>query len=138
MLKVTPTQTEDEARKKLLDLKAKIEAKQANFEDLARQNSQDSYAAKGGDMGWLFPGDTVPELETAMNALKPGEISGVIKSPFGLHIVEVIERKSEDTSKEKERAAARQVLTERKRQEAMEDWARQVRDRAYVEFREEQ
>jgi peptidyl-prolyl cis-trans isomerase SurA len=138
MLKVTPTQTEDDARKKLLDLKAKIEAKQANFEDLARQNSQDSYAAKGGDMGWLFPGDTVPELETAMNALKPGEISGVIKSPFGLHIVEVIERKSEDTSKEKERAAARQVLTERKRQEAMEDWARQVRDRAYVEFREEQ
>jgi peptidyl-prolyl cis-trans isomerase SurA len=138
MLKVTPTQTEDDARKKLLDLKAKIEAKQANFEDLARQNSQDSYAAKGGDMGWLFPGDTVPELETAMNDLKPGEISGVIKSPFGLHIVQVLERKSEDTSKEKERATARQVLTERKRQEAMEDWARQVRDRAYVEFREEQ
>jgi peptidyl-prolyl cis-trans isomerase SurA len=89
-------------------------------------------------MGWLFPGDTVPELENAMNALKPGEISDVIKSPFGLHIVQVIERKSEDTSKEKERATARQVLTERKRQEAMEDWARQVRDRAYVEFREEQ
>jgi peptidyl-prolyl cis-trans isomerase SurA len=138
MLKVTPTQTEDEARKKLLDLKAKILAKQGNFEDLARQNSQDSYAAKGGDMGWLFPGDTVPELENAINALKPGEISDVIKSPFGLHIVQVLERKSEDTSKEKERATARQVLTERKRQEAMEDWARQVRDRAYVEFREEQ
>jgi peptidyl-prolyl cis-trans isomerase SurA len=138
MLKVTPTQTEDEARKKLLDLKAKIEARQGSFEDLARQNSQDSYAAKGGDMGWLFPGDTVPELETVMNKLKPGEISDVVKSPFGMHIVQVIERKSEDTSKEKERAAARQVLTERKRQEAMEDWARQVRDRAYVEFREEQ
>ena len=137
MLKLTPTQTEEEARKKLLDFKAKIQSKQANFEDVARQNSQDSYAAKGGDMGWLFPGDTVPEIENAMNALKPGEISEPIKSPFGLHIVQVIERKSEDTSKEKERAAARQVLTERKRQEAMEDWARQVRDRAYVEFRED-
>jgi peptidyl-prolyl cis-trans isomerase SurA len=137
LLKLTPTQTEDEARKKLLEYKAKIESKQASFEDLARQFSQDSYAAKGGDMGWLFPGDTVPEIETVMNGLKPGEISGVIKSPFGLHIVQVIERKSEDTSKEKERATARQVLTERKRQEAMEDWARQVRDRAYVEFRED-
>jgi peptidyl-prolyl cis-trans isomerase SurA len=137
MLKVTPTQTEEEARKKLLDFKAKIQGKQATFEDLARQNSQDSYAVKGGDMGWVESGDVPAEFETAMNALKPGEISDVVKTPFGLHIIEVVERKSQDTSKDKERAAARQVLTERKRQEAMEDWARQTRDRAYVEFRED-
>jgi peptidyl-prolyl cis-trans isomerase SurA len=137
LLKVTPAMSEDEARKRLAEFKAKVEAKQANFEDLARQFSQDSYAAKGGDMGWLYPGDTVPEIENVLNALKPGEISDVIKSPFGLHIVQLIERKSEDTSKEKARSAARQVLTERKRQEALEDWARQVRDRAYVEFRED-
>jgi peptidyl-prolyl cis-trans isomerase SurA len=138
MLKVTPTQTEADDRKKLLDLKAKIEGKQGNFEDLARQNSQDTYAAKGGDMGWVETGDIPAELETVMNSLKPGEISDPVKTPFGMHIVQVVERKSQDTSKEKERATARQVLTERKRQEAMEDWARQVRDRAYVEFREEQ
>jgi peptidyl-prolyl cis-trans isomerase SurA len=138
LLKVTPTQTEDEARKKLLDLKAKIESKQASFEDLARQNSQDSYASKGGDMGWVEPGDIPDELASAMNALKTGQISDPVKTPFGMHIVQVVERKTQDTSKDKERAAARQVLTERKRQEAMEDWARQVRDRAYVEFREEQ
>jgi peptidyl-prolyl cis-trans isomerase SurA len=138
MLKVTPTQTEADDRKKLLDLKAKIESKQGNFEDLARQNSQDTYAAKGGDMGWVETGDIPAELETVMNSLKPGEISDPVKTPFGMHIVQVVERKSQDTSKEKERATARQVLTERKRQEAMEDWARQVRDRAYVEFREEQ
>jgi peptidyl-prolyl cis-trans isomerase SurA len=72
-----------------------------------------------------------------MNALKPGEVSDVIKTPLGLHLVQVIERKSEDVSKEKERSAARQVLTDRKRQEALEDWSRQVRDRAYVEFRED-
>ena len=137
LLKLTPTLSEDEARKKLLDAKAKIAAKQATFEDLARQLSQDGSASKGGDLGWLYPGDTVPEFETAMNALKPGEVSDVVKSPFGLHLIEVVERKSEDVSKEKERSAARQVLTERKRQEAMEDWARQVRDRAYVEFRED-
>jgi len=137
MLKVTPTQTEEEARKKLLDFKAKIQSKQATFEDLARQNSQDSYAVKGGDMGWVETGDVPAEFETAMNALKPGEISDVVKTPFGLHIIQVVERKSQDNSKDKERAAARQVLTERKRQEAMEDWARQIRDRAYVEFRED-
>jgi peptidyl-prolyl cis-trans isomerase SurA len=138
MLKLTPTLTEDDARKKLLDLKAKIESKQGSFEDLARQNSQDSFAAKGGDMGWIETGDIPAEFETAMNALKPGEISAPVKTPFGMHIIQVVERKAQDTSKDKERAMARQVLTERKRQEAMEDWARQVRDRAYVEFREEQ
>ena len=137
LLKITPTQTEEEARKKLLDIKHKIESKQATFEDMARQYSQDGSAAKGGDLGWLAPGDALPEFENPMNALKPGTVSDVIKTPFGLHLIEVIERKSEDVSKEKERAAARQVLTDRKRQEALEDWSRQVRDRAYVEFRED-
>jgi peptidyl-prolyl cis-trans isomerase SurA len=137
LLKLTPTMSEADARKKLTEIRGKIAAKQASFEDMARQFSQDSFAAKGGDMGWVETGDIPPEFETAMNALKPGDISDVVKSPFGLHIIQVVERKTQDTSKEKERTAARQVLTERKRQEAMEDWARQVRDRAYVEFREE-
>ena len=137
LLKITPTQSEEEDRKKLLDLKAKIESKQATFEDLARQNSQDSLASKGGDLGWVEAGDIPDELATAMHALQPGQISDPVKTPFGMHIVQVVERKTEDTSKDKERAMARQVLTERKRQEAMEDWARQTRDRAYVEFRED-
>lgn len=138
LLKITPAQSEEEDRKKLLELKAKIESKQATFEDLARQNSQDSYASKGGDMGWVEPGDIPDELATVMNNLQPGQISDPVKTPFGMHIVQVVERKVQDNAKDKERAMARQVLTERKRQEAMEDWARQVRDRAYVEFREEQ
>jgi peptidyl-prolyl cis-trans isomerase SurA len=137
LLKITPTQSEDEARKKLNDIKAKIDSKQATFEDMARQYSADGSAAKGGDLGWLYPGDTVPEFESVMNALKPGETSAVVKSPFGLHLIEVVERKSEDMSKEKERAEARQILTDRKRDEAIQDWSRQVRDRAYVEFRKD-
>ncbi|MFL6634013.1 MAG: peptidylprolyl isomerase [Massilia sp.] len=137
LLKITPTQSEDDARKKLAEIRQKIDSKQATFEDMARQYSNDGSASKGGDLGWLFPGDAMPEFENPMNALKPGDVSDVIKTPLGLHIVQVIERKSEDVSKEKERSAARQVLTDRKRQEALEDWSRQVRDRAYVEFRED-
>ncbi len=137
LLKITPTQSEADARKKLEEIRAKIESKQATFEDMARQYSNDGSAAKGGDLGWLYPGDVVPEFESAMNALKPGEVSAIVKTPFGLHLIEVVERKTEDMSKEKERAEARQILTERKRDEAMQDWSRQVRDRAYVEFRKD-
>ena len=138
LLKVTPTMTADEAKKKLADLKARIDAKQISFDDAARQNSNDGSATKGGDLGWLAPGDALPEFENPMNALKVNDVSDVIQTPFGFHLIQVLERKSEDVSKEKERSMARQVLTDRKRQEALEDWARQVRDRAYVEFREEQ
>jgi peptidyl-prolyl cis-trans isomerase SurA len=137
VMKANPTMTEAEVKRKLLELKEKMDNKAATFEDLARQYSQDSFATKGGDMGWLYPGDTMPEIETAMNALKPGEVSGIVQSPYGFHLIQVVERKSEDVSKEKERNLARQVIRERKTQEAFEDWARQVRDRAYVEFREE-
>jgi peptidyl-prolyl cis-trans isomerase SurA len=139
LMKPTPTMTAAEVKKKLLELKEKIVSKAATFEDLARQNSQEpGSAAKGGDLGWLEPGDAGPEFDQALSTLKPGEISDVIESPFGFHILRVSERKSEDQSAQKERNAARQVLRERKMQEAMEDWMRQVRDRAYVEFREEQ
>lgn len=137
LLKTTPTQTADQAKKKLAELKERL-ANGAKFEELARLFSADSSASKGGDLGWLYPGDVVAELETVMNGLKPGEVSGVVESPFGYHIVEVTERKSDDKSKERVRNAARQAIHARKLEEASEDWARQVRDRAYVEFRDEQ
>ena len=88
-------------------------------------------------MGWLYPGDTVPEFEQAMNGLKVGQVSEPVETSFGYHLIEVLERKTDDVSKEKQRAAARNALRERKLVEAVEDWQRQVRDRAYVEFRDE-
>ena len=135
LLKVTPTLSAAEAKRKLVDLKERLDNKAAKFEDLARLFSNDSSAAKGGDLGWLAPGDTMPEFETAMNALKPGQVSEPIETSFGFHLIEVLERKSDDVSKEKERNAARNALRERKLEEATESWAREVRDRAYVEFR---
>eukprot|EP01114_Cavostelium_apophysatum_P024470 TRINITY_DN9586_c0_g1_i1.p2 TRINITY_DN9586_c0_g1~~TRINITY_DN9586_c0_g1_i1.p2 ORF type:complete len:474 (+),score=134.99 TRINITY_DN9586_c0_g1_i1:713-2134(+) len=139
LMKPNPTMNAAEVKKKLLELRQKVLDNSATFEDLARQNSQEpSSAAKGGDLGFLEPGDAGPEFDNAISTLKPGEISDVIESPFGFHILRVTERKSEDQSAQKERNVARQILRERKLQEAMEDWMRQVRDRAYVEFREEQ
>jgi len=138
LIKVTPTMTEGEVKRKLLELKEKMDNNAGTFEELARLHSQDGSASKGGDLGWLYPGDTVPEFEQAMNLLKPGQVSDVIQSPFGFHLIQVIERKSEDVTQQKERNVARQVIRERKMQEAMESWVREVRDRAYVEFREEQ
>jgi peptidyl-prolyl cis-trans isomerase SurA len=137
LLKITPTMSEAEAQKKLTELKAQVDSKSAKFEDLARQHSNDASAAKGGDLGWLYPGDTMPEFENVMNALKPGEVSGIVKTPLGLHLIEVVERKADDQAKERKRQEARQALFARKQQEALEDWERQVRDRAYVEFREQ-
>lgn len=137
LLKVTPTMAANDARRKLQELKERLDNNAAKFEELARLFSNDTSASKGGDLGWLYPGDTVPEFETAMNQLKPGEVSGVVETPFGFHLIQVLERKTDDPSKERERNAARQMIREQKLAEATEDWLRQVRDRAYVEFRDE-
>jgi peptidyl-prolyl cis-trans isomerase SurA len=138
LIKVSPTVTADDAKRKIKELKERLDNKAAKFEELARLFSNDGSASKGGELGWLAPGDSLPEFETPMNLLKVGELSDVIETPFGYHLVEVLERKSDDVSKEKQRTAARQVIRDRKMEEAVEDWSRQVRDRAYVEFRLEE
>ena len=123
-----------EARDKLEKLREKILAG-ADFAEVARQNSEDSSASKGGDLGWVAPGDTVPEFERVMNSLKPGEVSQPFQTPFGWHIAQVIERRSEALSEERRKAAARQAIRARKADEAYQDWLRQQRDRAFVENR---
>lgn len=137
LIKVTPTMSAADAKRKLAELKERLDNHAAKFEDLARLVSNDGSAAKGGDLGWLYPGDIVPEFETAMNSLKIGEVSQPVETSFGIHLIEVLERKSDDVSKERERNTARQAIRERKVEEAAESWQREVRDRAYVEYRTE-
>jgi len=137
LMKASPAMPVAQVKAKLAEIKAKIDSKSASFEDMARQNGQDGSSARGGELGWITPEDVVPEFTAAMDALKPGQLSDVVETPFGFHLIEVLERKTEDQSKEKERLNARQVIRERKLGEAFEDWAREVRDRAYVEYREE-
>ena len=137
LIKVNEVVSEADAKHKLDGLYERIK-NGGNFAELARLFSQDGSASKGGDLGWIYPGDTVPEFERAMNALKPGEVSQPVQSPFGFHLIEVLERRVQDVSSDRQRAAARQVLRERKMDEAYQDWLRQIRDRAYVELRLEE
>lgn len=135
LIKVNQVMSSAEARRKLVELKERLDNHAAKFEDLAKLYSNDLSASRGGDLGWVYPGDTVPEFERAMNALQPGQVSDPIETPFGWHLIQVIERKTDDVSQERQRLAARQVLRERKLEEATEEWLRQLRDRAYVEYR---
>jgi len=134
LIKASELVSDNEARNRLRILKERLENK-GDFVQIARANSEDTSAAKGGDLGWLSPGDTVPEFERAMNALQPGQISEPVRSPFGWHLVQVIERRQSDVSKERRRLTARQALRERRSEEAFNEWVRQLRDRAYVEIR---
>ncbi len=135
LIKVNQVVTPADAKRKLQDIKERLANKAAKFEELAKSFSTDGSAAKGGDLGWLYPGDTAPEFEKAMDGLKVGEVSDPIETPFGFHLIEVLERKSDDVSQERKRQEARQTLRARKIDESTEDWLRQLRDRAFVEFR---
>ncbi len=127
-----------EAVRRLTEFRSSVDTGRASFESLAKQFSTDGSARNGGDLGWLYPGETVPEFERAMNALQPGQISEPFRSPFGMHIVQVVERRTDASSPDRLRAAARAALREQKANEAFDQWLRELRDRAYVELRLEQ
>jgi peptidyl-prolyl cis-trans isomerase SurA len=137
LIRVNEVVSETEAKHRLDSLKERLD-NGGDFVELARLHSNDLSAAKGGDLGWLYQGDTVPEFERAMDALKVGEISQPIRSPFGWHLIQVLERRTEDASADRKRLLARQALRARKSDEAYQDWLRQMRDRAYVEVRLEE
>ena len=135
LLRVSDLTPEAEVRRRLADLRDRVLKGGQDFGQLARLHSVDGSATRGGDLGWLYPGDTVPEFERAMNQLKPGEISEPVQSPFGWHLIQVLERRTEASPIERNRFAARQALRDRKADEAIQEWIRQLRDRTYVEYR---
>jgi len=130
--------SEADARRKLLDLRQRIVSGGADFGELARANSDDGTAARGGELDWVFPGDTVPEFEQAYEQLKVGEVSQPVRTPFGYHLIQVLERRSGDASVERKRLQARQAIRDRKAEEAYTEWLRQLRDQTYVELRLEE
>lgn len=138
LIRLNEVVSENDSRQRLAELRRRIELGNADFGELARQHSDDPSAAKGGDLGWLSPGTTVPEFERAMNALQIGEVSEPIRTPFGLHLIKVLERRDEDLSEERQRVMARQAIRLRKADSAYQEWVRQQRDKAYVEYRLEE
>lgn len=127
--------TEAEVLRRLREIKDRVEQKAASFEDMAKQFSVDGSAGNGGDLGWIYQGDTVPEFERAMEALEPKKVSEPVRSPFGWHLIMVDDRRVDEASPDRVRQQARLALRERRSDEAYQDWLRQLRDRTYVEYR---
>ena len=138
LIRTSETVSENEARRRLTDLRRRIVSKEADFGEMARVHSDDASAARGGELDWVYPGDTVPDFERAYQELAIGEISEPVRTPFGLHLIQVLERRSADMSAERRRLQARQTLRDRKGDEAYSEWLRQLRDQAYVEMRLEE
>ncbi len=135
LIKTSEVLPDAEVEARLLALRERIAMGGESFEELAKVHSEDLSAARGGDLGWVHRGDTVPDFERAMDALQIDEISQPVKSPFGWHLIQVLERRVQDVSGDRLRAVARNALRERKAEEAYENWLSELRDATYVEIR---
>ncbi|TAJ77237.1 MAG: molecular chaperone SurA [Gallionellaceae bacterium] len=134
LIKTSELVPENEAKSRLAEIKQRID-KGADFAEQAKLYSEDGSATQGGDLGWLSPGETVPEFEGPMDALKVGQISGLVQSGFGWHLIQVLERRNTDVSVEQKKQQARNSIRAFRSDEAFQDWLRQLRDRAFVEYR---
>ena len=134
LIKVNEQTSEAEAKAKLERLRERL-AGGASFEDIARANSEDTSSAKGGDLGWLSPGDTVPDFERAMDKLAVNDVSQPVRTPFGWHLIQVVERRKQDVTQQRRREEARRAIRQRKSDEQFEEFVRQLRDRTYVEYK---
>lgn len=136
LLRTSPQLTEAAAQNQLTQFKQRITSGQATFAALAREFSQDGSAAGGGDLGWTGPGQFVPEFEQVMNQLRPGQLSEPLVSRFGVHLIEVTDRRDVPLSAREEREMARNALREKKLEEAFTTWQEDLRGRAFVEMRD--
>jgi len=136
LVKTSDLVPDAEAKTRILEIKKQIEGG-ASFADEAKLYSEDGSASQGGDLGWMSPGDLVPEFEKVMNGLQPGEMSGPVQTSFGWHLIQVLDRRNADVSEEQKRQRARLAIRSIKSEDAWQDWLRQLRDSATVEYRAE-
>ena len=136
LLRTGPQLSESAAAARLADYRRRVQMGQADFAALAREYSQDGSSKEGGDLGWANPGRYVPEFEQALNALKPGDISEPVVSRFGVHLIQLLERREAKLTQREQRDMARDTVREKKLDEAYATWAQELRGRAYVEYRD--
>jgi peptidyl-prolyl cis-trans isomerase SurA len=136
LLRPTAQMPQAQAVAKLTEVRQAVISGTADFAALARQMSQDGSAQQGGDLGWANPGMFVPEFEQVMNRLRPGQIAEPLVSRFGVHLIEVTDRRNAPMSDQEQRTMARNALREKKLDEAYAAWVEDIRGRAYVEMRE--
>ena len=136
LLRPSDQLNEGQAAERLADYRRRVQSGQARFEDLAREYSQDGSAKQGGDLGWAGPGAFVPEFEEVLNQLKPGEISAPLVSRFGVHLIQLIDRRQATLTPREQRDALRNIVREQKLDKAYATWVQEVRGRAYVEYRD--
>jgi len=134
LLKNRPGLTDQDAERRLQGYRDQVRAKTADFGELAKKYSEDGSAPNGGNLGWMSPGDLVPEFEQAMNRLQIGEVSNPVKSEFGWHLIQVLERREAQLTVEKQRDFARATIREKKFEQAYQDWIRELRDTATVKI----
>ncbi|MFC0398279.1 peptidylprolyl isomerase [Paraburkholderia rhizosphaerae] len=135
LLRVGDGQSEPQAREKLLEIKQQIQQGGGDFDKFARTYSQDGSASQGGDLGWVSPGETVPEFERAMNSLQDGQISDPVRTEYGYHLIQVLGRREAEGSVAQQMDLARQAIGQRKAEQAYADWLRELRDTAYVDYK---
>jgi peptidyl-prolyl cis-trans isomerase SurA len=135
LLRVGDGQSEPQAREKLLEIKKEIQDGSGDFDKFARTYSQDGSASQGGDLGWVSPGETVPEFERAMNNLQDGQISDPVRTEYGYHLIQVLGRREAEGSVAQQMDLARQAIGQRKAEQAYADWLRELRDTAYVDYK---
>lgn len=126
--------SDQDAERRLQGYRDQVRVKTSDFGELAKKHSEDGSAPNGGDLGWMAPGDLVPEFELAMNRLQIGEVSNPVKTEFGWHLIQVLERREAELTVEKQREFARAAIRERKFEQAYQDWLRELRDGATVKI----
>ncbi len=134
LIKTSTVMSDESARQRLEVIRQRIQNGES-FQDMARRFSNDSSAPQGGELGWINPGETVPPFEKAMNELQVGEVSQPVQSPFGWHLIQVEERRSQDMAEQFQRNQVRQMLFERRSRDAFENWLQSLRSSSYIDNR---
>ncbi|EDK87387.1 putative survival protein SurA [Burkholderia mallei PRL-20] len=134
LLRVGEGKSESQARQQLIDIRRQIESG-GDFEKFARTYSQDGSASQGGDLGWISPGEPVPEFERAMNTLQDGQVSNPVRTEYGYHLIQVLGRRDAEGSVQQQMDIARQAIGQRKAEQAYSDWLRELRDSSYVQIK---